>query len=452
MDDITFGKVLDTNARYYGFSPLQLMESAGRSVAEQLAKDFGNGNNIAIFCGTGNNGGDGFVAARYLADANKVSVHLIGKPEQIRSSEAYRNFLILKNSLIEMHTYTDSKELPQKIEADIILECLIGSGLQGQVREPIKSVVELLNRSKAKKVSVDLPCAGFKPDVVYSIATKKADNCKVLDIGIPKQLYYFTGPGNVKFLQKRNPKSHKGENGIVLIVAGSKQYHGASIYAGKAASLFADLVYFLTEKENIPYIKKASPEFIVSEISLKNFEKLAHKSDAILIGPGLSTTQRNKRVLAYALRNFIDKKFVLDASALHMLNKKQLNKGCLLTPHSNEFKALFSCDATPQNTLAMAKKYNCNILLKAPVDIISDGTSLYYNFSGNALLTAGGTGDCLAGIAAAFSTKNPLLDSALAAAFLVGFTADLLALKRSGLNASMLIDSLPEAKKFCEEF
>ncbi|MCD6247824.1 MAG: NAD(P)H-hydrate dehydratase [Candidatus Diapherotrites archaeon] len=452
MDAITFGKVLDTNARYYGISPLQLMESAGRSIAEQLTKDFGNGNSIAIFCGTGNNGGDGFVAARYLADKNNVSVHLIGKPEQIKSSEAYRNFLILKNSLIETHAYADSKELPKKIEADIILECLIGTGIQGEIREPIKSVVELLNKSKAKKVSVDLPCPGFRPNAIYSLATKKVDNGVVLDIGIPKQLYYFTGPGNVKFLKKRNPESHKGENGVVLIVAGSNQYHGASIFAGKAASLFTDLIYFLTEKENIAYVKKASPEFIVSEISLKNFEKLAQKADSILIGPGLSISAKNKRILSYALKNFSEKKFVLDATALRLLNKKLLNKNCLLTPHANEFKALFPCDAKPENVLAMAKKHSCNILLKGSVDVISDGSALYYNFSGNALLTAGGTGDCLAGVAAAFSAKNSLLDSALAASFLVGFAADMLALKKSGLNASTLIESLPEAKKFCEEF
>lgn len=452
MDSITLAKVLDTNARYYGFSALQLMESAGKSIAEQLTKDFGEGLKIAFFCGTGNNGGDGFVAARYLADRNKVSVHLVGKPESISTSEAYRNFLIAKNSLLDVNCYADSKELPKTINADVVVECLIGSGIKGRLREPIKSAVALLNKCSAKKVSIDLPCPGFKPDKVYCIATQKLDKCVVLDIGIPKQLYYFTGPGNVKFLKQRDSKSHKGENGIVAIIAGSKRYHGASIFAGKACSLFVDLVYFLTEKENIPYVKKASAEFIVSGLTLRNAKEFVRKADSVLIGPGLSVSPKNKRLLNYLLRNFNNKKFILDASALHLLDKKLLNKNCLLTPHKGEFKALFSCDAKPLNVLKVAKKYGCNIILKGPVDFISDGNVLYYNFSGNALLTAGGTGDVLAGVLTAFAAKNDLLDAALAASFLVGFAGDIIAAEKSGLNASKLIDMLPEAKKFCEKF
>lgn len=449
-DQIKLAKILDANAEYYGFSKLQLVESAGRAIAEQLERDFGTGKKIAVFCGLGNNGADGLAAARYLAKKNNVSVHIVGRIEHSKSPEMLRNFIILKNSFVETHCYADSKELPKKINADIVLECLIGTGIEGNLREPIKSAVELLNKTKAAKVSVDLPCPGFVAEKVYSLATKKCEPCIVLDIGIPKEFYFFTGPGNVRFLKMRSKESHKGENGIVLIIAGSKQYHGAGIFAALACSLFADLVFFLTEKENIDYVKKASPEFIVSELNKRNIKRFCGLADAVLIGPGLAVSEKNKRMLEFALRSFMNKKFVLDAGAFHMLNKKLLNENCLLTPHKGEFKALFKCDATPEKVMEMAKKHNCNILLKGPVDYISDGRALYCNFTGNALMTAGGTGDVLAGVAAAFASQNELLDSALAAAFLVGFAGDLIAERESGLNAIKLIEELPRAKKLAE--
>lgn len=449
-ENVKYAKILEANAAYYGLSRLQLVESAARAIAEQLERDFGSGKKIAIFCSPESKAANLFAAARYLARNNKVSLHFVGKIEQIKSAEALRNFIILKNSFIEINCYGDSKEIPEKINTEIILECL-GDERSEKLREPIKSAVKLLNKTDAAKVSIDVPCIGFKADKIYSLATKKFEKCTVLDIGIPKEFYFFTGPGNVKFLNLRRRESHKGENGIVLIIAGSKQYHGAAIFSGRAASLFADLVFFLTEKENIQYVKNASPEFIVSELSKKNVEKFGALAEAILIGPGLLRSEKNKKMLEFIMKRFRNKKFVLDAGAFHMLNKKLLNENCLLTPHKGEFKHLFRCMATPAKVLEMAKKHKCNILLKGPVDYISDGKALYCNFTGNALMTAGGTGDVLAGVAAAFSTKNPMLESALAAAFLVGLAGDLIEKTEAGLNASRLIEELPKAKKLCEK-
>ncbi len=451
MDALTQSKILDSNCNYFGLSSLQLMESAGRAIAEQLKKDFGSNLKIAVFCGTGNNGGDGFAAARYLAKENNVSVHLIGGEQSIRSSEAYRNFLVLKNSGIKIFSHNDSKELPKKVQADVILECLLGTGIKGKPREPIASTVRLLNNVKAKRVSVDFPCAGFSAGMVYCLALKKHPRGKVLDIGIPKEFHSFAGPGNVKFLKKRSVVSHKGDNGIVLVIAGSKKFHGASIFSAKAASLFADLVLVLTEKENISLLKKASPEFIVSVLTKRNALECIQKADSILIGPGLAVNKKNKALVNLLVKKFPRKKFVLDAGALHLIEKKNLHKSCLLTPHSGEFKKMFKAVPSPKEVLLSAKKLNCLILLKGSIDVLSDGCSNYYNFSGNALMTTGGTGDILSGLTAAFAAKNSLLESALAAAFLNGFTADLIALEKSALNAETLLEKIPTAFKLCNE-
>ncbi len=451
MDTITQSRVLDSNCSYFGLSALQLMESAGRAVAEQLKKDFGSNLNIAVFCGTGNNGGDGFTAARYLAKENSVTVHLIGKEESISRSEAYRNFLVLKNSNVKVLQHSDSKELPKRVNADIVVECLLSVGAKGKLREPIASAVKLLNKARAKKISVDLPCPGFDPGIVYCLAMKKHPAGITLDIGIPTEFYNFAGPGNVKFLRERKAKSHKGENGSILVIAGSRKFHGAAVFAAKAASLFSDLVYVLTEKENIPALKKAGAEFIVSELNKKNAREFAQKADAVLVGPGLAVNKKNRALLGWLLKEFPRKKFVLDAGALHLLGAKKLHKNCILTPHSGEFKKVVGANASPREVFRRAKELGCLVLLKGPMDVLSDGFSLYYNFSGNALLTAGGTGDVLAGLIAAFAAKNDLLDAALAAAFLNGFAADLIGVEKSALNSGTLLDEIPRAAKLCSE-
>ena len=118
----------------------------------------------------------------------------------------------------------------------------------------------------------------------------------------------FTGPKNVRALKKRTKCSHKGENGSVLIIAGSKQFHGAEILAAKTASLFADLVFVLTEKENLVIAKKATPLIIASELNKKNLEKFLKKADSVLIGPGLSVNTKNKRLINYAVKKYQGKK------------------------------------------------------------------------------------------------------------------------------------------------
>jgi len=257
----------------------------------------------------------------------------------------------------------------------------------------------------------------------------------------------LTSAGDVKSLRERKQGSHKGDNGTVLVIAGSKQYHGAEILAAKAASLFADLVFVLTEKENVPYAKSATPLIIVSEFTKKNLEEFAEKSDSILIGPGLSANKKNKYLINLAVKEFPKKKFVLDATALRLLDSKNLHGNCLVTPHADEFRSLFGAEPLDEEVFGQAEEHNCIVFLKGNPDLISDGKRLWENKTGNALMSAGGTGDVLAGTAAAFASQNPLLESALAAAFLAGFAGDEIAKTKAGLNAEMLLGMLPKAKR-----
>ena len=249
------------------------------------------------------------------------------------------------------------------------------------------------------------------------------------------------------FIPKKN--SHKGDNGIITIIAGSKQYHGSALLVIKVAAKIVDLVYFYSAKENQALIKKlkaSSCEFININ---KNLEKYIKNSDAILIGPGLEINKQNKNLINKLLKKYSQKKFILDAGALRMLDKKLLNKNIIITPHINEYKALFG----NKNIKQMAKKYNCTIVLKGEKDIICNSREMYYNKGGNAGMTKGGTGDVLAGLIAALAAKNDLLTAAFYGSFFNKKAGERL-FKKSGYyySASDLIEEIPQAMNYYLKF
>ncbi len=258
-----------------------------------------------------------------------------------------------------------------------------------------------------------------------------------------------TSSADIKRLAKRKPKSHKGKNGVVLLVAGSKAYHGAAIFAGATASRIVDLVYFATAEQNTAIVKKSSPEFIVFQFN--HIKTVLESVDSILIGPGLERSQRMRGLIHNLLTKNKRKKFVLDATALRLISPSWLHSNCVVTPHSDEFTCLFKMQPTKENALKAAKKFNCIVVLKGPIDYISDGKQLFENRTGNAGMTTGGTGDILAGLIVGFAAKSPLLLSAKAACYLNGKAADLLQKEKGSMwNASDLMDRLPAAKKKLE--
>ncbi len=450
-ESVRKAQAVDSNFQYYGLTVTQMMESVGRTFAEQLQKDFGSGKKVHIFCGLGNNGGDGFVMARYLAPKNSVQVTLLGTQEQISTDEAFRNFIILKNTNTKINFVESPKQLPKKIDSEIIVDAIIGSGIKGNLKEPVQSAVNLINKSKAKKVALDIPTHSLEADKVYCLITKKHSKGILLEFGAPKEFHSYTGPGNVKLLKKPKKGSKKGDNGKTLVIGGSKKFHGALIFAAKAATYFSDLVFVLSVKENLNVAKKTSPNFIASELNKKNAQMFAERADSIVIGPGLEVNSKNKALVNFLLKKFKNKKFVLDAGALHLLDKKLLHKNIVLTPHRTEFEKTFKLKPNAKNVKTMAKKYKCTIVLKAPADIISNGSKVFYNHSGNEKMTAGGTGDLVAGTIGAFSATNSPMDSALAGIFLTGFAGDLVKEKQEYFNSENVLFALPFARKICDE-
>ncbi|MFA6255077.1 MAG: NAD(P)H-hydrate dehydratase [Patescibacteria group bacterium] len=260
-----------------------------------------------------------------------------------------------------------------------------------------------------------------------------------------------TGVREVKALFRPNKKSHKGDNGAIIIIGGSEKFHGAPILAAKTASRIVDLVYFSSVLENNEIIKKLKSQlsdFIV--VPRSEIGKVAGKVDAILIGPGLGISQETKRLTNSLLKRFKNKKFVLDADALKVVDKKLLNQNCIITPHHQEFKQLFGLKATKAAVSQMAKKYHCVIVLKGQLDLIAWGNKFKINKTGNAGMTKGGTGDVLAGLITGLAAKNELFLAASAGTFINGLAGDQLYKKVSFYyNASDLAEEIPKTIKWC---
>jgi len=253
----------------------------------------------------------------------------------------------------------------------------------------------------------------------------------------------------VKSLYQPPAGSHKGQNGVVLIIAGSEKFHGAPLFAAKIASKIVDLVYFSSVPENNELIKRLKSKLcdFIAVPQEEAFEA-AEKADAVLLGPGLGVSEETKQLTNDLLKKFPNKKFVLDADALKVLDKSLLNKNCAVTPHKEEFKELFGVEDSKETVVQMAKKYGCTVVLKGAEDCVSNGEELRINKTGNAGMTKGGTGDVLAGLIAALATKNDLFLAACAGVFINGAAGDRLKERVSYYyNASDLIEEIPRTIK-----
>ncbi|HEX7542975.1 MAG TPA: NAD(P)H-hydrate dehydratase [Patescibacteria group bacterium] len=257
--------------------------------------------------------------------------------------------------------------------------------------------------------------------------------------------------------------SHKGKNGRVLIIGGSSLFHSASLWAAEIASHFCDMVHYSSTVENEKIFLSLKKTFrngmIVSKEKLMEYVK---EDNAILVGPGM---MREGEEAKYTLdltkslvENFPEKQFIFDAGALQVMKPEwllNLKTPAVVTPHQKEFEKLFdqpilnlTMEEKVKLVQAMAKKYRAIILLKAIVDIISDGKETYVVEGGNAGLTKGGTGDVLAGLTTALSANNLALASAVTASILLKKTGEkLFQSKGYWYNVSNIIAMIPEVLK-----
>ncbi len=445
-------RVIDANAMALGVTELQLMESAGRALAEQVLTY--NPERVLVLCGTGNNGGDGMVAARYLQRGIDTGVCYLDLGKRSKACE--HNLAALRHAAVSLRPFQCREDLEALAtlfgKADVIVDALLGTGSRGAVKEPLATCIRIANASKAKIVAADIPTPGMRADRVCAFHREKTGGAGsgiagtiVIDIGIPLMAECTVGPGDLTLLPARGKKAHKGAGGTVLVIGGGP-YQGAPYLAGLGAlRAGADIVRIASPAfEPIPDLiyerldgKKIGAEHIERLIAL------AEKADVVVCGNGLGT-ESHAVVEAVAPHC---KKAVFDADALR-LPLPAAKGDTIYTPHAGEF-ARISGITLPDDTVGRARVarnagIKGTVLLKGHTDIITDGTRVRFNRTGDPAMTVGGTGDVLAGVCGALLCHLPAFEAACIAAYACGKAGESVAAERGGgMLASDLVDRIP---------
>lgn len=263
-------------------------------------------------------------------------------------------------------------------------------------------------------------------------------------------------PSVLKDLYIPLSSSHKGQNGKLLVIGGSKLFHAASLWALTVASRMVDMVFYSSVPENNEIFSALKKEFRNGIIVPRDkMEGYIEEADCILIGPGLPREsgmeegdEDTKELTERLFKKYPDKRWVVDGGSLQVISPDILPKNSIVTPHHGEFKTLFNIEGNEATVPEMAKKYGVVVLAKGEQDIIASPTEAVRISGGNAGMTKGGTGDVLAGLVAALYCKNEAFLSACAASFINKKAGDSL-FERVGyyFNASDLADEIPKVMK-----
>ena len=436
-------RAVDRNAIALGVSALQLMESAGKALAGTVRGE--DVSSVVILCGKGNNGGDGMVAARHLQDLEPVVVYY-DSPGM--SKETALQLGALRHCSVKLFPVGCAEDLrPLEREfsgADIIVDALLGTGARGEISGPLAGIVEQANMSRAKIIAADIPTPGMRADIILSFHRPKVAGAGIADIGIPIEAECMTGPGDLTLVPKRGRTAHKGAGGRVLVIGGGP-YQGAPFLAGLGAlRAGADIVRVASPvSEPVPeLIYENLPGKFISSDNIEQLLRLAELSDVVILGNGMGD-QSHKVVREVAARC---KKAVFDADALRL--PLPFAGESLYTPHAGEFSRITGV-LPPEDLVSRARAVKAaavqgTILLKGPVDVISDGKRVRFNRTGTPLMTAGGTGDVLAGVAGALFCHLPAFEAACIAAYVNGKAGMTVEYTRGGgLLASELADHIP---------
>lgn len=459
-----------------GISSLELMERAALSfVAWWDEQGFSLDLKIAVFCGAGNNGGDGFAIARLLHKKGYVvKVFTCFDTNSQLSSDAKANFDLLPADV--SWTSFDSAELPQ---FDVLVDCFLGVGLKGALRASAKEVVSKINSFSGPIVSVDMPsglpsdseglndsvCASTtvtfafpKVSLLFPENASSVGELAVIDIGIDESAYsgfdshyYFIQEKDIyTFHRKFSRFAHKGDYGKVLLVAGSAGKMGAAILCSKSAlKTGSGLVNTSVPWEERIILQTAVPEAMVLDREAHEYSQF----DAIGIGPGLGIDQVG---LLTKIFNSYSKPMVLDADALTILSQHPelidlIPKGSILTPHLGEFERLFGKCSSHFQRMTIAREFciknQLNLLIKGANSVISlaDGIQIF-NSSGTKYMATGGSGDVLTGMLTSFLGQDYSPEQALiCGVFQHGLAGEIASkTKLRSTIASDILEAIPE--------
>ena len=441
------------------------MERAVNNLKPHIVKELSTGKHIYIFCGKGNNGGDGLVLARLLQPDYRVTCVIVSFSK--KSSQDFESNLVkLKKTPVGIMEFSETGK-PDITSNDIIVDAIFGTGLSRPAAGIAKEAIEFMNKTGAKILSIDIPSGLYAdrsnaPDdpvvnagMVYSFQFPKisfffpenagyVQDFEIVDIGLEQSVIdemptkYFVLTHNIKnILKKRNKVSHKNNFGHALIVGGSYGMIGAPVLASKAAlRIGAGLVSNFLPRCGYTVSQSYIPEVMtLTDNSKKHIShiKVPEKITAVGLGMGLGTKPKTQK----ALENFLKintKPLLLDADALNILAMhpewlKLLSENTILTPHAGEFKRLAGAWQNDMEKWEKLREFSAKnkviTVLKGAYTTISDGACFYINPVANPALATAGSGDVLSGIITGLlAQRYQPLEAALLGVYIHGQTAE----------------------------
>ena len=482
-----------------GIPSIVLMENAAISCVSVILKEE-NLKKVLIFCGKGNNGGDGFAIARHLYSKGiDVEVVLVCGSEF--QGDALTNFEIISRLGLKITEIDDTHLLNDKIKnSDVIVDAIFGTGISGEINGIAKEVIESINLHSKKVISVDIPSGvnadtgeicrvSVKADVTVTFACYKlgmltfpgADfvgEIIVADISIPE---YIISDENIninitdkedvqKIYPKRERNSHKGDYGKVLIIGGSKGLTGAvTMAADSCVKSGAGLVTVAVPKDlnDILEVKLTEPMTMplaskngaLDKSSVDKIKEIINNYDVCLFGPGIGRDEDIKDILKGIL-DVSQIPVIIDADGLYALSQnleiiEHSKCNIILTPHEMEMSRLSksTIEFVKKNRIALSESFSVNngltLILKGANTIVTTPRGVQYiNISGNCGMATGGSGDVLAGMLAAFLARGlNECDSSRIAVYLHGLSGDIAARKLGfdSLKATDIIKNIPNA-------
>lgn len=491
----------------FGIPSLLLMENAGLQAALEMERSFPHlrRSRVAVVCGRGNNGGDGFVVARHLFDrGTTVEVFLLAKRSDVKG-DARTNFEIVQRLGISIREVTTSQDLQASREvierADLIVDALLGTGTTGAAKGLIAEAIDLLNGTGRPIVALDIP-SGLNSDegtipgpsisatltvsfalpkrgIILFPSASRAGRVAVVDIGLPRQLLcdpslevsLLDREDAAQALPCRDPNAHKGTYGHVLVLAGSPGKTGAAAMCSLSALRIGAGLVTLALPEGLNNAMEAKLTEVMTEplpetrertVSVAALEKvlaLLEGKRALAIGPGLSTHPETSE-LVRELVGAVKVPMVVDADGINALAPKleTLAKAAaplILTPHPGELARLLSIsrEEVVHHRIPVVQKvardFSLYLVLKGARTLVADPEGrVAINMTGNPGMATGGTGDVLTGLIAGLLAQG--VDPGLAAragVYLHGLAGDLAAeaVGQEAMLASDLMAHLPDA-------
>ncbi len=465
-------------------SSIDLMErAAGKCTDFILEKNLAD-HPVKIFCGKGNNGGDGLVIARQLIETGfQPMIYIL--EFGAKGTEDFQANLHKLHQLTTNIFFIQSKEFFPFIEKnDVVVDALYGSGLNRPLQFLSADLVEHINDSGATTVAIDVPSGMYvdkscKGDIVikaaYSLTFQTTKLCfllaenadlfgevEVLDIGLiskfSQQVYttfHLTEKAQIAgYIKPRKSFANKGNYGHSLLIAGNTGKMGAGVLAAKACLRSgAGLVTVNIPESSLNIVQTALPEAMCD---VRNAAVEWDKFSAGGIGPGLGTKDDAKNILKEMLQHFT-RPVVFDADALNIISEERellgkIKPGSIITPHPKEFERLFGKFENEMDRLnkaiELSKQYNFIIVLKGHNTLVASQGQGWFNSTGNAGMAKGGSGDILTGIITAFLSQGyEPLKTAIAGVYIHGLAADLALQQQSqeSLLASDIIEHLGKA-------